>query len=342
MKVLFRCDISPEIGAGHLRRCSVLAGELKRRGGRTLFVCRSRGNDPEKELDGAADDCRNLDWSLSAADDARRVIRICRQEGMDLAVIDHYRADEEYQRPLFHEGVRWLQCDWAASGPLWADWVLNPSPGANECAYRGLARRKETRLLLGPAYAWLRPGFHSVRKDTTMHQVRKILITLGGGDDRGGTLLCMDALKRVGGDREWTVLVGNFNPRLRQIEKWVGENRLANVTVVAGERDVARRMREADIAVIGGGTTTFEAAAMGLPCVIVRIAENQSMNAISWERAGVAIDAGPLGGLTADALARHLRRLMDDEKLRRNMSSAGIALVDGRGTERTADALSGG
>ena len=352
MKFLFRCDVSPEIGAGHLRRCAVLASELRRRGAWVVFSYRSEHVDPAADLLGAADECMAMEWSLPPEADAREVGRLCRRNRADAAVIDCYRRDEKYQILLLNERIRWLQFDWAAQEPLWADWVLNPSPAAEEKVYRKLARRKETRLMLGPSYALLRPEFRppgkkaAVRERPLLRQgsggrVKRILITLGGGGDRGGTILCLEAVRRLGEDKECTVLMGSFNPHIAHVEEWIRKSGLRNVIIIPGERDVARRMAEADIGIIGGGTTTFEAAAMGLPCVIIQIAENQSLNAVAWGKAGVALEAGPLAGLTPDILEFHIRRLTDDAGLRRAMSSAGIALVDGRGAERVADALTG-
>jgi UDP-2,4-diacetamido-2,4,6-trideoxy-beta-L-altropyranose hydrolase len=338
---LFRCDASPEIGVGHLRRSAVLAGELRVRGASVVFACRSRGIDAAGELAGAADEIVPVDWALHPEEDARLVARLARDSGAAAAVVDRYGADSEFGPALAREGIRWLQFDWAARDQVWADWILNTSPGVEGDAYRGLVRRKDARLLLGPSYALLRPQFHGrrARRAAPHGRGEKVLITLGGGDDRGGTLLCLEALRLLDAPPACTVLVGGFNPRRALIENWAGERGSGKVTVIVGERDVAVRMAEADIAVIGGGTTTFEAAAMGLPSVIVRIAGNQSLNAAAWERKGVALDAGPVEGLAPERLARLIRRLAGDGERRKTMSSAGMAIVDCRGAGRVADAL---
>lgn len=337
---LFRCDASPEIGSGHLRRSAVLAGELRARGARVVFACRSRGIDAAGELAGAADEIVPVDWALHPEEDARLVARLARGSGAAAAVVDRYGADPEFGPALAREGIRWLQFDWSARGQVWADWILNANPAVEEDAYRGLVRRKDARLLLGPSYALLRPQFRGrARRPAPRGRVEKVLVTLGGGDDRGGTLLCLEALRLLDAPPACTVLVGGFNPRRALIEKWAGERGFGKVTVIVGERDVAVRMAEADIAVIGGGTTTFEAAAMGLPCIILRIAGNQSLNAAAWERKGVALDAGPVEGLAPERIASLIRRLAGDGELRKTMSSAGMAIVDCRGAGRVADAL---
>ena len=184
IRILFRCDVSPTIGLGHFRRCLTLAEELKGRGASVLFACRSKGLDVREGLGNIADDWVDLEWSLAPESEVLEVIQLYRQRDIDIAVIDHYGADVPYQKALYRSGIRWLQFDGSARRPLWADWVLNANPAAEEGTYLPLKQRDETRLLLGPAYALLRPEFLKRRQQVSFREkVRKILLTFGGGDD---------------------------------------------------------------------------------------------------------------------------------------------------------------
>ena len=341
MNTVFRCDVSPAIGLGHLRRCAVLAAELKARGARVVFACRAEGIDPEVELEGAADEIVPVEWAIRPEEDARLVARIARERGDATAIVDRFGADGGFGAALAGERTRWLQFDWAAREPIWADWILNANPAAEGDVYRSLARKAGASLLLGPLYALLPPRFRELARKRWDRGAGRLLVTLGGGDDRGGTELCLDALRLLDPRPACTVLVGPFNPRRRRIEeKAAGCG--GDVTVIFGERDVAAKMAEADIAVIGGGTTTFEAAAMGLPFVAIQIAKNQSRNAEAWDRAGAGLDAGPVERLALERLAGLLASLLEDGARRASLSSAGMAHVDCRGAARVADALTEG
>ena len=340
---LFRCDMSPTIGIGHLRRCLTLAGGLKEYGAFVFFACRAVDYDWTKDVRGIADDWTALDWSLTPESDAQEVIRLYQQREIDVAVIDHYRADVGYQQRLHRSGVRWLQFDWTARQPLWANWVLNASPVAEESIYLSLKRRDETRFLLGPAYALLRREFGQWRPRVRFHeQVRKILLTFGGGDDKGATVFCLGVIKPLDLAIERIVLVSSANPRLSDIVDWVDRNNRSNVTLLVDEQEIARHMAGADLAIIAGGTTTFETAAMGLPSLIIQLADNQAPNASAWERAGAAIDVGPFRSLTSSALERQVVQLINDAGLRKSMAYAAKALVDCLGTQRVARILLSG
>lgn len=339
-KFLFRCDVSPETGIGHLRRCSSLAVELRDRGAFIFFICRASGINMARELNGVADALMVLDWSSSPETDVQEVVRIYKQQGIDMAVIDHYRADGGYQEKLYGSGIHWMQFDGSARYELWADWMLNASPFAEESIYLPMKRREQLQLMLGPAYALLRREFREWQPQIRFNKnVRRILITLGGGDDRGATVFCLEAIKSLDPSIERVVLASSINPFIASIVDWVEKNSSLNVTVLIDEQEIARNMAEADLAIIAGGTTTFETAAMGLPSMIIQLAENQQYNANAWQKLGVAIDAGTFGGLIASDFKRQVDRLIHHSELRKSMAQTGRRMVDCLGAERVARIL---
>lgn len=331
-RVVFRADVSRTIGTGHLRRCIALARQLSRQGAQTRLLL--VGERPDW-----AGEAQLLGRELDEDDDAERTVQYCRDERADRLVIDRYGSSESYQRALLDAGLPWMQFDGAARVPMWADWVVSMSPAASESAYRALQRREHSRFLLGPAYAILREEFLEARTPRRARPVaRELLLSFGGGDDRGVCLSCLEALHaRV--DMRVTILTGGFNPRLGEIRDWLNGHPALEVELCVDAADIARRMAQADIAITAGGTTTFEAAALGLPSLLVQIAENQRGNAQGWERLGTAINLGPLRTLDPARLRDELQSLAADAPRRQQMADRGQAHVDGRGAERLAHAL---
>lgn len=339
-KFLFRCDVSPAVGMGHLRRCLTLAYELKKRGATIYFLCRAADFDWVKEIKEIVDEWEELDWKLAPKADAVKVIHFYNTRKIDVAVIDHYRIDAEYQQKLYKSAVRWLQFDGTAQQSFWANWVLNASPAADIRVYEQLKQRKETELLIGPDYALLRTGFSQYRQNVRLRdQVQKILLTFGGGDDKGMTVFCLDAIKFIDPKIERIALVSSANPYLSDIVGYVKKSGSENIKLFVDIQRIARHVAEADIAITAGGTTTFETAMMGLPSLIVQTADNQSLNAKAWQEYGVAIDLGSFSKLKRQVLERKTVELINNSKLCKSMSDKGKMMVDGLGASRVSHFL---
>jgi len=339
-RFLFRCDVSPALGTGHLRRCMTLAQELKHLGAFVFFLCRAEGFDLGDMLRDISDEWEALDWGCTPESDAQEVIDASNRLDSDIVIIDHYRADEKYQQQLYSASIRWLQFDGFVQQPLWADWVINTNPIAKESDYLVRKQRDDTRLLLGPAYALLRREFLDARPQVRVNdKVRQILLTFGGGDDRGATRFCLDALSSLDPAIERVVLIGSASPQLPVVKDWTERNKKISVRLSVDAPDVAKHMIMADLAIIAGGTTTFEVAAMGLPALIVQIADNQVAHAAAWENTGALRNAGPLDSLMPEDMEHQVIELINDKDGRRSMAIAGMALVDCLGAQRVAQVL---
>ena len=99
-------------------------------------------------------------------------------------------------------------------------------------------------------------------------------------------------------------------------------------------------MARADLAVTGGGQTTYELAASGTPAVAIRLVGNQTGNLKGLSACGVlewvdGVDDADLHEKVQAAIVR----LGGDPLAREAMSRAGRALVDGQGAARVARAV---
>lgn len=338
-RVVVRTDASQSVGFGHLRRCAALGRKLSETGVAVHFLLKAQNVDPSAELNGFTEASVLLDPELEGEADAARTAEYCRGIGADCAIIDHYHADEAYQLVLLNAGLRWMQFDGAARTPLWADWVVSMSPAADVDRYRAMQARPQTRLLLGPRYAVLRDEFLQWRAPRQIKpHASRLLLTFGGGDDRGACLACLNALRQVD-VFEITILSGRRNPQVPSIRSWIEQHTGQQVQLLLEDADVTRRMAEADIAITAGGTTTFETAMLGLPTLILQIADNQRANAQAWDRMGVAVDLGSLDDLSAGKLRDQLVKLAGNPELRERMSVFGREHVDGLGAGRLAREL---
>jgi RimJ/RimL family protein N-acetyltransferase len=106
---------------------------------------------------------------------------------------------------------------------------------------------------------------------------------------------------------------------------------------------MAALMVTADLVIGAPGTSTWERGCLGLPSLLVGLAENQRDNAAIVEQAGAGLVAGFLTTdhrtAVAAALAQQLRDLRNDPARCRNMALSATGLCDGRGAQRVVVAL---
>ena len=334
-RVVIRLDVSGPTGIGHLRRCAVLAQRLKAAGLGVHLLVKATNFTPSTELRAVIDVFDSIDPDLPGPTDAARTAEYCHSVGASRAVIDHFHADEAYQQVLLDAGLRWLQFDGAATWPLWADWVVSMSPAADAAHYLALRRRERSKMLIGPRYAILRDEFlrwRGLRKPVP--EARHLLLGFGGGDDRGACLLCLEALKLAGIEFTADVAVGGLNPRQHDIGAWINKHGAGEIKLHVDTSHMAELMARCDLAIIAGGMTSFEAAALGTPAIIVQIADNQRRNAEAWQAMGVAVNLGNFEDLNAKIVASRIAAVARDSALRLSLAKAGLEAVDCRGAGR--------
>jgi UDP-2,4-diacetamido-2,4,6-trideoxy-beta-L-altropyranose hydrolase len=161
-------------------------------------------------------------------------------------------------------------------------------------------------------------------------------VTVGGGDPDDLTSRLVGWTARALGGVDQDVIVGPFTARSQALRAAVAAAE-GRVALHHDPKDVAALMLSADIALCGGGQTTYELAATGTPALAIRLAGNQTLNLTSLAAAGTLAwvgDAGDddLGTKVGAALAD----LAGDAKRRMRMSRQGRALVDARGADRVA------
>jgi spore coat polysaccharide biosynthesis predicted glycosyltransferase SpsG len=101
---------------------------------------------------------------------------------------------------------------------------------------------------------------------------------------------------------------------------------------------MARLTAQADIAIGGGGSSSWERCVLGLPTLLLVLADNQTEAAVALAEAGavIALDAAAEFETGFDAAAV---RLIAEGALRRRLSKAAADVCDGLGAGRVADAF---
>lgn len=337
-RLFFRADAAPEMGLGHVRRCAVLAQACRKLGSEIHLIVRWRDVAIGSAGDWAGAKIHEVPWELTPDEDAEWVVNVCREFGIGKGVLDHYRLSGAYQERLGESGLEWMQFgNTGHAHPLLGRWVHDASHGAEMTGYVGRAKGAETEFLLGPSYALVSEGFRSVRAllpGPKEEAVESILITFGGGDDGGATMRVLGWLDRLGFGGRRLVLTGPTNRSLGAL--CAAAEGSGNLEVQVGNWEPAEAMGRCQLAVCAGGTSLHELACLGLPAVILTIADNQVAPAEAWQRAGLGEHLGALIDVVDSAACEVLGSVLTSSERRLRMAEKAWGSQDGLGSQRVA------
>ena len=197
-------------------------------------------------------------------------------------------------------------------------------------------RNPSARLFLGPRYAVLRQEFAStVKKSNSSTDVTTVLMTFGGGDDRGALAWCLKSLQPIINKKiKLKIISGATNPHNNNNLKML--EAISNVHIEYFIQPAApwEIMSECDLAVMASGTTVHEVNVFQVPMVLMSLVENQDKPGQAWAKAVDATYLGDWTKLESDLLRDSVQAQLQKLHVRKTPP-----LVDGLGASRISKVL---
>lgn len=327
-KVIFRCDASAVLGAGHAMRCLTLADCFKDKGWRCGFIC----SDETMRVMPILQDCGHDIFNLDA-----------HPEKADWLIVDHYGLNADYEtqarRWADHIGVISDLPDRSHD----CDILLDQTYGRQEKEYKALVP-DHCQILTGTDYALLRPQFSELReiaedkRRQSAGRVKNILISLGNANLYNITGTVLDAFKKYDEvSIDLNVVLGAQASELDSVKRVINEINAGDVHSVMLHQDVsnmAQMMLDADLAIGAGGTTSWERCCVGLPTLLIELADNQKDVVKALAKQGSVISLGGYDKFNVDGFIQQLKELLKYVDTVFDMSQKAFEVCDGRGADR--------
>jgi UDP-2,4-diacetamido-2,4,6-trideoxy-beta-L-altropyranose hydrolase len=316
----------PGIGLGHVRRCLALAEALRKGQARVTFIV----ND-DAQVQSLIERHDFEAAVVSEVDDLpMATLQVLASWPAAVLITDSYKIGTNDLATLHPHVGTLVAFDDLADRSLPVDIVINAAIGAETLPYADLT---DARLLLGPKYCPLRDEFARDPDRLIRPNVERVLITVGGSDRHSLTSRLIQWARPILPDAQVDVVVGPFFDGQSMVAD-------ANVTFHCDPPNMRELMLACDLAVCGGGQTTYELAATGTPALAVQIAGNQIQNLKGLSDAGTLMLAGGINAVDLENRVKAgLRSLAGNVPQRVAMSARGRELIDGRGAERAAQAI---
>ncbi|MGM0740385.1 MAG: UDP-2,4-diacetamido-2,4,6-trideoxy-beta-L-altropyranose hydrolase [Pseudomonadota bacterium] len=290
--IAIRADGTPMIGSGHIRRVGILAGHLRECGLFPVLLCNPEAPDlfPDALQSFTAVHC------ISDEAAARTLLADRYPQGIAGVFFDHYGLDATDHRRYRSIATHLSGIDDLANRPLDWDILFDINLGRSPADYASLLP-PQTAIHTGRDYQIVRPEFLE-RRDACLKEraargprLERVLIATGGTDPHAITHTLLNITAAALPDVEIDVVSGSASPQLALLRAAVA--RLGpRVALHVDTPDVANLMCRADLAIGAGGTMTWERNMLGLPSIILIIADNQEMvgRVMARERAALVID----------------------------------------------------
>jgi UDP-2,4-diacetamido-2,4,6-trideoxy-beta-L-altropyranose hydrolase len=332
--MIFRADAYTEIGTGHVMRSLALANVCRE----TDIATRFLGRIEDETLLARIKNCGH-EFSPLEAGSEERWLQLINQK-VNWVVLDGYGFGLQNHHMIRDAGVKLLVIDDMANLDAYeADVILNQNFHADAANYH-LA--SEAKMLMGPKFALLRQEFLGRRPSVRQTETKRLLVTLGGSDPQGAGLQVIEALAKIYDTLfEVRLIAGSSNPHLGQLmaAAELVQARGHKIDVLHYTEDMPGEMAWADFAVIAAGSTSLEIAYMGLPSLVLTLADNQVPIAAAMQTSGVAESLGWYDTITTDTLSAAIVSLSKDTPRRQAMTIQGQSLVDGLGARRVVEAM---
>lgn len=299
LKIAFRVDSSSLLGSGHVMRCLTLAHELKKEH-EIVFICAAHRNNLNKEIERNGfsvyiipsinisennnDSFKKYEWKKDSFYTINTIRNL--EFKVDILITDHYMLDSMWETELYSVVSRIVVVDDLANRKHTCDLLIDQNLSLDiENKYNGLVK-EQTKLLLGQKYVLLRDEFLKNKK-SELKTVETVFIYFGASDLTNETYKVLKAYENGIYKFKLNVLLGYSNSRKQQLQKRFSN--LSNINWVLQDSSVriSKIMLESDISIGAGGSTTWERCCIGLPSVVVTVAENQLKPMYELKREGV-------------------------------------------------------
>ncbi len=276
-RLAIRVDSSDRIGGGHFFRCVALADLLKERGWSVRLL--------SLDLEGRISNDKLIqDFELLLFSSESDVFDHLSFEKYDLLIVDHYELDLSWEHRARQLVGRLMVIEDLDGRHHDCQILLNPDFDSTFRNCRELVP-SDCRCFLGFEYQVFRKSFRSLQKEDRNYNPtpEKIFVTLGASYSMSRSPWLLPTIDSFGIYTE--VVTTSSNPDLADLKKNCEGS--SHLQIIVDTPNMAQHMSDADLGIVSGGMSLFEACYLGLPVLSLSVAPNQVAISKKFSQLGV-------------------------------------------------------
>ena len=335
-RIVFRADGNAQIGAGHIMRCLSLGMAARQLGMECIYIMADASF--KKTVEDYGFSCKILNSNYTKMDqEIDQTVQYIRMFTPEVMVVDSYFISKSYLDQL-HHWTKLVYIDDIKSFPYPVDYLINYNAGSASWNYADFYKKnkiKKPQLLLGEYYIPLREEFQNMKYTPVKKVVTDILFSAGGADPErvalefANKICCSEKTKQY----RFHLVLGSFEPDTEELKQL--ERQYSEICIHQNVTNMAKLMRECDLAVSAAGTTLYELCACGIPTITYILADNQILGAESLCEKEIMKNAGDIRKREDfwNGLSEMILKLCEDHEERQRMRVNAMKSVDGKGAE---------
>lgn len=350
--LFIRVDAGTKIGIGHIMRCLTLAESLKKKFNGVFFISNNIQGNLSDYVEGMGykvyqirghnhiegQIIETVKYRRKIQNDVNQCKKIINsyKNSSNWLLVDHYGIDQRWESKIRNHVEKIIVIDDLANRKHDCDILIDQN------FYRDMTERynklvpKNCVQILGSKYALLRKEFTITRKKLKRkNKLKRILVSFGGSDPTNETSKAMRGLNLLDSQYKMDVVIGNSNPNKNSIKRLC--SKIPSTTFHYQVNNMSKIMANADLAIGGGGSMTWERCCMGLPTIVAILSENQYQLTKEVAKIGCVINLGKSDNLKPEDYAHTIKEI--NIITIQNMSKKCLRLVDGNGTKRVTNKI---
>lgn len=312
-RILFVVTGNRTVGLGHVHNALLVANDLVEHEIEFLV-------DADSEL--AATEVAARNYPVRVQSRARLVDDVLASDA-DAVVNDILDTDEAYVGAIRQAGKTVINFEDLGPGARLADLVVNAIYPEADVTAPG--------HYFGHRYMVLRDEFFLVPTREIVDAPRRVLLTFGGVDPANLTLRVLQAIhgECLARGLQVTVVAGLGYEAFDSLAGFSG------IEVIRNTRHIAGLMAQADVVFTSAGRTTYEVAAVAVPCIVLAQNERELTHLFARRDNGF-LHLGLGKDVDGQAILEAFRSLLDSQALRADLAARMRAADLRSGRERVA------
>ncbi len=317
-------------------RCLALARALSSDTEHSIhFICRQMSGAFEHQIQLCGFDLTLIPDEITDVEGDLLVVRHLLEDlRPDWMIVDSYVLDAVWEQGIRDQGVKVLAIDDYGCREHRCDMLLDQNLGAESDHYTRFLP-ENSFVMAGADYALLRPEFRllrycSLEARRIQKKIKQIMITLGYAAPVNTIKTILDGILQselafanvtiVHGDAQDIVL------------DWQGKSDIM-ISVHEYVEDMATMMMDSDLLVTNAGSTSWERCCLGVPAIMVIMAENQIpvSHALHQNKAGISL--GSFIDMRCKDIADAIHKISSPASVAK-MSASAASVCDGLGARR--------